>query len=251
MRKKSVRVSNFEMNCWYWVTALMLIVGVTGVGATELTDQFIPTYRVDQPTTFSLTNIGAEHYVFTWTDDGATNSVNDPVLILSENVTYTFSRDSSSHPFGVVSGSMPTAVNFDFSLNRDTASPESFILSNGAGLIGNPASQPNSVVWTPEAGDYHYTCMVSSHPAMTGRIRVVPAVEKTTPSIVDFVIIADFAALVLSNVVENQTLIIQATDNLMETPFETRAALLVEFDEEEVFIQGFTNRSGFVRAIVE
>lgn len=229
------------------------IAGVAmGALGTQLSSDFVPTFRVDNPTTFTITNVGTTDFVFTWVDQGVTNSVRDPDLVLSSGVQYVFVRSSSSHPFGILSGEMPVATNFDFSLRRDSSSPNTYLLANGGQLSGNPASQPNSVTWTPTgAGDYFYTCMVTSHANMTGRFVVVDKPVATTPMIADFVIIDEFAALLVTNVVKDQVLVVQYSDSLTEATFETTDAFLVESDIQELFIPGLTNSSGFIRTYVD
>lgn len=160
--------------CQTCLVGLMLVWAGRGP-AIEISEQPIPTYFVNAPTTFTITHNGTQDYIFSWDDGGEAIVANDPVLLLMPGVIYTFVRASANHPFGLMSGTMPVLVNEDQSLRRGTTDIGSFRMANGLELSGNPMSQSETITWTPGvSGVMFYTCQVVSHVNMTGRIQVLP-----------------------------------------------------------------------------
>ena len=141
------------------------------------------TFAIDEGVAFTLGNDGAEDYLYSWTDSsGSELSIADPTLILTAGQTYTFVRTSPLHPFAILNDTLSVSV-IGGSLFRDSQNStviNASILSPEASFIANPtigSTPANTISWTPsnaDIGDYFYTCLVTSHTSMTGRIQVVP-----------------------------------------------------------------------------
>ena len=136
-------------------------------------------YEVTEGVAFNLTNAGSSSYLFSWTDQSGTfNSVVDPTLILSAGQTYTFQRLSTAHPFVITDATLPV-IGSDGSYSRNTFSGSAIdaaTLNPLADFTADPAPTTDLISWTPADGNigtYFYTCRVTSHPGMTGKIEVV------------------------------------------------------------------------------
>lgn len=147
--------------------------------ATADTTQTGPSvYEVDSEVPFEISNIGSSSFLFSWGDkSGSFINVQDPTLILTAGESYSFNADTGFHPFIITDTSLPVEGT-DGSYFRTTA--------NGAELddatlqpIADFTSDPDGVdpiVWAlteDDVGDYWYTCRVTGHLDMTGRIQVV------------------------------------------------------------------------------
>ena len=142
-------------------------------------------YSVPEGVAFTLGNNGALDFLFNWVyPSGASplsfsNIAADPTLILTLGQTYTFQRISSSHPFAIMNN---TAAAFmsgtDGTYSRTTTSSADInnaTLTPIADFTASPAPTMDLITWTPgQVGDFWYTCTVTSHPGMAGKITVIP-----------------------------------------------------------------------------
>lgn len=140
-------------------------------------------YTVTEGVAFTLGNISASHFTFNWTDPGLNGvsfaGIEDPTLVLTLGQTYTFQRISDFHPFVIMDN---TAADFidgsDGTFFRTSTSASDIsgaTLTPVEDFTANPGTPGNTISWTPtEVGDFWYTCTVTSHTAMTGKITVIP-----------------------------------------------------------------------------
>ena len=158
------------------------IATAVSAAATAQTTQINPNrYRVETGVAFDIGNVGASDYTFAWTDSsGSFSGIADPTLELVAGQTYTFQRVSGSHPFAICDDTLPVSGS-DGSYGRITAD---IILINAATLepiadfTADPAPTTDLISWTPTSADlgvYYYTCTVTGHVGMTGRIEIIEA----------------------------------------------------------------------------
>ncbi|MGC6455848.1 MAG: PEP-CTERM sorting domain-containing protein [Coraliomargaritaceae bacterium] len=142
-------------------------------------------YSVTEGVNFIIGNTGAIDFTISWEDsNGFFGDPSDPTLILTAGQTYTFQRSTSAHPFIITDDTLPVSGT-DGSYARTAY--DSTTLNNA--LLGGPSDLdtfvadpgPNTsdlISWTPTTSDigdnFYYTCYVTGHPDMTGRISVVP-----------------------------------------------------------------------------
>ncbi len=164
-------------------SALLLLLAHGSLHAitTSLTSSI---YSVTEGVDFSIGNSGSSHFTFSWTDSNGTfGSFSDPTLVLTAGQTYTFKRTSSAHAFIITDNTLPVSGT-DGSYSRSTY--DISVMNNS--LLGGPADTEtfkadpgpttDLISWTPTTADigddFYYTCYVTVHPGMTGRISVVP-----------------------------------------------------------------------------
>ncbi|MEL7485523.1 MAG: GC-type dockerin domain-anchored protein, partial [Planctomycetota bacterium] len=118
-------------------------------------------------------------YFFDWIDlSGSFTSSDDPTFELVAGQTYTFQRASTSHPFAICDDTLPVAGS-DGAFQRTTFSSaviNAATLQPIADFTADPAPTTDLITWTPTAADigvYYYTCTITGHPAMTGRIEII------------------------------------------------------------------------------
>ncbi len=141
-------------------------------------------YSVTEGVAFTLENNGASDFLFSWTDPtgappASFSGIADPTLVLTLGQTYTFQRTTSSHPFVIMNN---TAAAFmsgtDGAYSRTTSSSTDInnaTLTPIANFTADPAPTTDLISWTPsQIGDFWYTCSVTGHPDMAGKITVVP-----------------------------------------------------------------------------
>ena len=92
---------------------------------------------------------------------------------------YTFQRTSSSHPFVIMDNSAAAFMSgTDGAFSRTTSSSAGIsnaTLTPIANFTADPAPTSDLISWTPsQSGDFWYTCSVTGHPDMAGKITVVP-----------------------------------------------------------------------------
>jgi plastocyanin len=138
-------------------------------------------YLVDEGVAFGIANDGASDFLFSWTDaSGTFADIADPTIILVAGQTYTFTRTSGMHPFVITDDTLPVSGS-DGSYVRDTQDGDTIddaTLKPIADFTADPAPTDDFISWTPaeaDAGTYYYTCRVTGHTGMAGRIRVVPS----------------------------------------------------------------------------
>lgn len=138
-------------------------------------------FTIDEGVDFEIGNVGASNYLFNWTDPngGPTfSAVADPTLILSAGETYTFVRTTTAHPFIIMDASAGSFISgTDGAYFRTTTNGgllDDATLKPIADFTADPFPSGDVITWSPTVGDYWYTCRVTSHTGMTGRISVVP-----------------------------------------------------------------------------
>ena len=141
-------------------------------------------YSVTEGVAFALDNEGAASFLFSWTDPtgappASFSRIADPTLVLTLGQTYTFQRTSSSHPFVIMDNSAAAFMSgTDGAFSRTTSSSAGIsnaTLTPIANFTADPAPTSDLISWTPsQSGDFWYTCSVTGHPDMAGKITVVP-----------------------------------------------------------------------------
>ena len=140
-------------------------------------------YEVTEGVAFDVGNNFSSHFTFTWTDPGETSAaatgVEDVTLNLTAGETYTFQRTSNNHPFVIMDASAGDFMTgSDGSYNRTTTDGtdiDNATLEPIADFTADPSPADDLISWTPtKTGDYWYTCTVTGHTGMAGKISVVP-----------------------------------------------------------------------------
>jgi len=146
-------------------------------------------YEVDAGVTFSVVNVGASNWAWSWTDSSGTfTNIQDPTLILTAGETYIFDNFATTHPFGIADDTLPvggTDGNY-FRTTTSGAVINAAILDPFADFVANPAPQPDDITWSPtnaDAGTYWYTCMITFHTGMVGKIVIVQGAPACTPDL--------------------------------------------------------------------
>lgn len=160
----------------YCIVSSFLTLATMSHAATTLVSPSI--YSVTEGVDFTIGNNGANDFLFNWTDpEGASPSsfsdIPDPTLILTRGQTYTFQRTTTAHPFAIMDNSAADFIDgTDGSYFRTTQS--STDINNATFLTADP-SPASPITWTPsQNGDFWYTCTVTFHPNMAGKITVIP-----------------------------------------------------------------------------
>lgn len=183
LKQTSLRLG---IGIWFgFMTALLPL-------AEGVTTQITPNrFAISEGVGFSIGANGASDFIFAWNDpaipDGYGYSTPgasytgklDPTLVLTLGQTYTFQRNSGSHPFVIMdsrAGAYLTGSDGTFSrTTTDTTIFYPFILQPTAAFTADPGPTTDLISWTTASvGDFYYTCSVGSHPAMAGKIVVVP-----------------------------------------------------------------------------
>ncbi len=153
-------------------------ISVAGHAVADTTQTGPSVYEIDAGVAFTISNSGASHYLFSWSDaSGTFTDIEDPTLILSAGETYTFMRTTGAHPMGITDDTLPVSGS-DGSFSRtttDIAVIDAAMLQPMEDFIADPAPTTDMISWTPdagEAGDYFYTCRVTFHTGMTGAIQI-------------------------------------------------------------------------------
>jgi len=160
------------------ITTTLALGAVLGAPCAAQTTQIGPSeYRIGSGVSFELGNAGASDFLFNWGDAGGTfTNIVDPTIYLTEGETYTFVRATSSHPFIIMDDDASAFISgTDGSYQRTTtdgALLDAATLAPIADFTADPAPSGDVITWTPAAGQYWYTCRVTGHLGMTGRIVV-------------------------------------------------------------------------------
>ena len=156
-----------------------LIPALSGAAIGQTTQVEPSVYRVESGVTFEIANFGASDFLFNWTDSsGSVVNEPDPTLILSAGEVYTFRRTTGSHPFVITDTTLPVS-GADGAYFRDTfdgAVIDAATLQPIADFTADPAPTTDVIEWSltgKEIGDYFYTCRVTGHAGMAGRIEIV------------------------------------------------------------------------------
>jgi plastocyanin len=139
------------------------------------------TYTIDEGVSFTILNFSALDFLLTWSDDSGTfTSIEDPTITLTAGQTYIFDNNTNVHPF-VITDDTLEVTGTDGSFSRVSFSGtdiDNATLQPIADFTADPNPADDVITWTPtndDAGEYFYTCRVSSHIGMTGKIIVVAA----------------------------------------------------------------------------
>lgn len=166
-----------QMNRTHITAGLLLTIGTAAGAQTTQTGPSV--FRVESGVMFELDNAGASDYLFNWTDSsGSVVNESDPTLVLTAGETYIFRRITGSHPFVITDDTLPI-TGTDGSYQRTTfdgAVIDAATLDPIEDFTADPGPTTDLIMWTPMPGDigeYYYTCRVTSHVTMTGRIEVV------------------------------------------------------------------------------
>ena len=160
---------------------IMIGVGLTiaSLAPAQTTEVAPSVFRVESGVGFEMINAGASDFLFSWTDSsGSVVDEPDPTLILTAGEIYTFRRTTGSHPFVITDDSLPVSGT-DGAYQRDTfdgAVIDAATLGPIADFTADPAPTKDFIEWSltgQEIGDYFYTCRVTGHIGMVGRIEVV------------------------------------------------------------------------------
>lgn len=142
-------------------------------------------YSVTEGVAFALENDDASSFLFSWTDPSGAPPTSvpntaDPTLVLTVGQTYTFQRTTTSHPFVIMGSTAATFISgTDGAFFRAESTTEGDIndatLSPIVDFTANPSPTSDLISWTPsQVGDFWYTCSVTGHSDMAGKITVVP-----------------------------------------------------------------------------
>ena len=169
-------------------TAAAILLGASSAAAdtTEITpDRFL----VDEGVTFEIGHLSALDYDFGWADDSGTFSGKiDPTLVLVSGQTYNFIRISGSHPLVICNDTLPVDGD-DGEISRLTSSGaaiDAATLTPIEDFRADPGPTTDMITWTltdDDIGTYFYTCRITGHVAMTGKIEVVAADEPCLPDV--------------------------------------------------------------------
>jgi plastocyanin len=140
-------------------------------------------FKVDEGVAFTIGNIGTSQFTFNWADPSyySTSFSNkpNPTFILSAGQTYTFQRSSSAHPFVIMDDNAARFMtgNDESGYSRTTTDGTlitAATLQPIADFTADPAPTADLITWTPTAGTFWYTCSVTGHTGMAGKITVIP-----------------------------------------------------------------------------
>jgi plastocyanin len=141
-------------------------------------------FKVDEGVAFTIGNNGSSQFTFNWADpsyySASFSDKPNPTFILSAGQTYTFQRVTSAHPFVIMDNSAALFMTgTDESGYSRTTNDGNLIaaatLKPIADFTASPAPTTDLITWTPTAaGDFWYTCSVTSHNGMAGKITVIP-----------------------------------------------------------------------------
>jgi hypothetical protein len=141
-------------------------------------------YSVTEGVDFTLGNNGASDFLFNWTDPSGVpplsfSDIADPTLVLTLGQTYTFQRISGSHPFAIMDNSAATFISGTdgsfFRTSTNSSDINNATLTPIADFTANPGPTSDLISWTPsQVGDFWYSCTVTGHTGMTGKLTVVP-----------------------------------------------------------------------------
>jgi hypothetical protein len=177
------------MNTTARITRLAAVAMFAGTSAAETTQIAPNIYKVDAGVAFSMDNNGISGFSFSWTDSSGTfTNIEDPTLILSSGETYTFMRTTGAHPFVICDDTLPI-IGTDGAFSRTTtdgAVIDAATLTPIADFTADPAPTTDLISWSLTDSDiatYYYTCRVTGHLDMAGKIDVVSADEPCLPDV--------------------------------------------------------------------
>ncbi len=161
-----------------FTAALTLAAGFSSADTTQTGPS---TYEIDAGVDFTLVNQSAVNWLISWSDaSGTFTDITDPTLTLTAGQTYTFDNTVTFHIFVITDDTLPVSGT-DGDYNRDTfdgAVIDAATLEPIADFTADPEPAADVISWTPtdaDAGDYWYTCRITGHTGMTGRLVIVKA----------------------------------------------------------------------------
>ncbi len=155
------------------------LIGVlASAGIADTTQTGPSVYEIDEGVAFTMGNFASSDYLLNWSDGSGTFSdIVDPTLVLTAGETYTFENLTGVHPFVITDDTLEVDGS-DGSFSRLTTD-SAVINAATLGPIADFTSDPGGgdlITWTPsneDAGDYYYTCRITGHLGMTGKIVIV------------------------------------------------------------------------------
>ena len=166
------------MNKLTTIAALLL---TTSIAFADTNQTGPSTYEIDAGVDFAITNAGASSWLLSWSDGSGTfTDVVDPTLTLTAEQTYTFDNNVSFHIFVITDDTLPVSGT-DGSFARDTtdgAVIDAATLQPIADFTADPEPAVDMIIWTPtndDAGEYWYTCRITGHTGMTGKLIIAQA----------------------------------------------------------------------------
>ena len=170
------------------LTSIAIIALAAGLTNADTTQTGPSTYEIDAGVTFTIANFSAQSFLLTWIDkSGFFENIADPTLVLTAGETYTFTNVTSIHPYVITDTSLPVGGT-DGDFFRMTTSGtviDDATLQPIADFTSSPGGA-DPIIWTPtndDVGEYFYTCRITSHIGMTGKIVVVSGAMACTPDL--------------------------------------------------------------------
>jgi plastocyanin len=201
-------------------------------------------FEIESGTTVSVANSGASHYLLDLSSHGGSSAEADPTLILTAGETYQFSRVTSWHNFALVNGSLPVAENSDGSLYRTVTDSSLDNYDITENISGNGSA---NVSWTPtESGLYYYTCDVTGHPQMIGKIVVI-----STPTLGAVSVSNSSLQVIVNDVLTNRLVYVETSSDLSEATSFERTHLYVAQGEPTQLTLDALDDTGFYRVVSE
>ena len=158
--------------------AMAIVAFTSGLAYADTTKTSPSVYEINEGVTFNLDNFSSSSFLFLWVDkSGAFAKIVDPTLVLTAGETYTFINNTSVHPFIITDTSLPVQGTDGeyFRTSASGAVMDAATLQPIADFTSSPGGS-DPIVWAlteDDVGDYWYTCRVTGHLDMTGRIEVV------------------------------------------------------------------------------
>ena len=201
-------------------------------------------FRLSTGTTINVANSGASHYLLDLSSHGGSSAEPDPTLVLTAGETYSFLRTSSGHSIALVDGSIPTGENGDGTLYRAIFDSSLDTYDVTENIVGNSTS---SVMWTPqEAGTYYYTCDVTGHAQMFGKLIVL-----STPVLDEVRFDNAKLELGVTNTVSNTIVYVEQCAELSEEKVFERTHLFVPTSLSTNLTFDVNATQGFYRLVSE
>ncbi len=161
------------------LTASLAVALLSATTLADTTQTGPNAYEIDAGVDFAITNIGASSWLLSWSDaSGTFSDIEDPTITLTAGETYTFDNNVGFHIFVITDDTLPTSGT-DGSFSRTTTDGsviDAATLQPIADFTADPEPADDMISWTPsndDAGDYWYTCRITGHTGMTGKIVIV------------------------------------------------------------------------------
>ncbi|MEX0876209.1 MAG: GC-type dockerin domain-anchored protein [Phycisphaerales bacterium] len=152
----------------------------TGIAAGDTTQTGPNTYTADEGVTFEIQSLASSSFILSWSDDSGDFDAIDPTITLTAGQSYIFENMTTVHPFVITDDTLPVSGT-DGDYVRDTtdgAVIDAATLQPIADFTADPQPADDPIDWTPvgdDAGEYYFTCRVTHHADMIGKIIIVEA----------------------------------------------------------------------------